>query len=51
MTDQKKIKSTLESALKLLTKEIETEITNESKSEYLQVINEIQKRLKELEEN
>ncbi len=51
MIDQKKIKSTLESALQLLNKEIETEITNESKSEYLQVINEIQKRLKELEEN
>ena len=51
MIDQKKIKSTLERALQLLNKEIETEITNESKSEYLQVINEIQKRLKELEEN
>ena len=51
MIDQKKIKSTLESALQLLNKEIETEITNESKSEYLQVINEIQKRLKEMEEN
>lgn len=51
MIDQKKIKATLESALHLLNKEIETEITNKSKAEYLQVINEIQKRLKEMEEN
>lgn len=49
MIDQKKIKSTLESALHLLNKELDTEITNKSKEEYLKVINEIQKLLRELE--
>lgn len=51
MIDQKKIKATLESALRLLNREIETEITNKSKEEYLEVINEIQKLLKELRES
>ena len=43
MIDQKKIKSTLESALQLLNKDIETELTNKHPSEYLKVMNEIQK--------
>lgn len=50
MIDQNKIKATLESALQLLNKEIETEITNKSKDEYLRVINEIQKLLREMEQ-
>jgi len=33
-----KIKATLQSALRLLNKEIETEITKESKDEFLSVI-------------
>jgi len=51
MIDQNKIKVTLESALQLLNKEIETEITNKSKDEYLRVINEIQKILREMEQH
>lgn len=51
MIDQNKIKATLESALQLLNKEIETEITNKSKDEYLRVINEIQKLLREMEQH
>lgn len=51
MIDQNKIKVTLESALQLLNKEIETEITNKSKDEYLRVINEIQKLLREMEQH
>ena len=44
-----KIKATLQSALRLLNKEIETEITKESKDEFLSVINEIQEALKEFD--
>ncbi len=44
-----KIKATLESALQLLNKEIGTEIVNQTKEEYLRVINEIQQALKEFE--
>lgn len=50
MIDAGKIKATLESALHLLNKELDTEITNKSKEEYLKVINEIQKLLRELEQ-
>ena len=45
--DTKKIKATLQSALHLLNKEIGTEITKETKEEYLRVINEIHVALKE----
>lgn len=45
--DTNKIKATLESALRLLNKEIETEITKDSKDEYLRVINEIHIALRE----
>lgn len=45
--DTKKIKATLQSALHLLNKQIATEITRESKDEYLRVINEIQAALRE----
>jgi len=44
-----KIKATLQSALRLLNKEIETEITKESKDEFLSVINEIQDALREFD--
>jgi hypothetical protein len=44
-----KIKATLQSALRLLNKEIETEITKESKDEFLSVINEIQEALREFD--
>jgi hypothetical protein len=47
--DTQKIKATLQSALRLLNKEIETEITKDAKDEYLRVINEIQQALKEFE--
>jgi len=45
--DLNKIKATLESALQLLNKELGTEILNQTKEEYLRVINEIQQALKE----
>ena len=48
MADIKKITTTLESALRLLNKELDTEITNKTKEEYLKVINDIQKLLREL---
>jgi len=44
-----KIKATLQSALRLLNKEIATEITKESKDEFLSVINEIQEALREFD--
>lgn len=47
--DTKKVKVTLQSALRLLNKEIGTEITKETKDEYLRVINEIQEVLREFE--
>ena len=47
--DLNKIKSTLESALQLLNKELGTEIVNQTKEEYLRVINEIQQALREFE--
>ena len=47
--DTQKIKITLQSALGLLNKQIATEITKESKDEYLRVINEIQVALREFE--
>ncbi len=47
--DVNKIKATLESALQLLNKELSTEIVNQTKQEYLRVINEIQQALKEFE--
>lgn len=47
--DSNKIKTVLEDALKLLNKGIISEIAQESKNEYLKVINEIQKALKEFE--
>lgn len=47
--DVNKIKATLESALHLLNKELGTEIVNQTKEEYLRVINEIQQALKEFE--
>ena len=47
--DVNKIKATLESALQLLHKELGTEIVNQTKEEYLRVINEIQQALKEFE--
>jgi len=47
--DSNKIKATLESALQLLNKELGTEIVNQTKEEYLRVINEIQQALKEFE--
>ena len=46
--DSNKIKTVLEDALKLLNKGIISEIAQESKNEYLKVINEIQKALKEV---
>ena len=46
--DTKKIKATLQSALHLLNKEIGTEITKETKEEYLRVINEIHVALKRI---
>jgi hypothetical protein len=47
--DTNKIQAALQSALGLLNKEIETEISKESKDEYLRVINEIQTALREFE--
>ena len=47
--DSNKIKTVLKDALKLLNKGIISEIAQESKNEYLKVINEIQKALKEFE--
>jgi hypothetical protein len=47
--DLNKIKTTLESALQLLNKELGTEIANQTKEEYLRVTNEIQQALKEFE--
>lgn len=47
--DKNKIKAALQSALRLLNKEIETEITKESKDGFLRVINEIQEALREFE--
>ena len=47
--DTNKIKAALQSALHLLNKEIETEITKETKDEFLCVINEIQTALREFE--
>ena len=47
--DVNKIKATLESALQLLNKELGTEIVNQTKEEYLRVINEIQQALREFE--
>lgn len=47
--DTNKIQAALQSALRLLNKEIETEISKESKDEYLRVINEIQTALREFE--
>lgn len=47
--DTNKIKATLQSALRLLNKEIGTEITKKTKDEYLRVINEIHAALKEFE--
>jgi len=47
--DVNKIKTTLESALQLLNKELGTEIVNQTKEEYLRVINEIQQALREFE--
>ncbi len=44
-----KVKSALTSALHLLNHEIITEITQETKDEYLRVINEIQEALREFD--
>ena len=46
--DTNKLKTVLEDALKLLNKGIISEISQESKDQYLKVINEIQKVLREL---
>jgi hypothetical protein len=47
--DTNKIKKVLEDTLVLLNKGIISEIAQESKDEYLKVINEIQKVLRELD--
>lgn len=49
MVDTDKIKATLQSVLRLLNQQIETEITKQSKDDFLAVINEVQQTLRVLE--
>ena len=49
MVDTDKIKATLQRVLRLLNQQIETEITKQSKDDFLAVINEVQQTLRVLE--